>query len=63
MGPVAQGLERAAHNRLVGGSIPPGPTINFSMQQPVERKGTLEYRPQMTDAFGKLPRVTDARGE
>jgi hypothetical protein len=25
-GPVAQGLERAAHNRLVGGSIPPGPT-------------------------------------
>lgn len=26
-GPVAQRLELAAHNRLVGGSIPSGPTI------------------------------------
>src|SRR5438270_4322154 len=26
-GPVAQWLELAAHNRLVGGSSPPGPTI------------------------------------
>ena len=26
-GPVAQRLERAAHNRLVAGSIPAGPTI------------------------------------
>ena len=26
VGPVAQGLERAAHNRLVVGSIPTGPT-------------------------------------
>lgn len=35
VGPVAQGLERAAHNRLVVGSIPTGPTrppynLNFS---------------------------------
>ncbi len=27
VGPVAQGLERTAHNGLVGGSIPSGPTI------------------------------------
>ena len=27
-GPVAQWLERAAHNRLVAGSIPAGPTIS-----------------------------------
>lgn len=27
-GPVAQRLERAAHNRLVVGSIPTGPTIS-----------------------------------
>jgi hypothetical protein len=26
-GPVAQWSELAAHNRLVGGSSPPGPTI------------------------------------
>ena len=26
VGPVAQGLERTAHNGLVGGSIPSGPT-------------------------------------
>ena len=26
VGPVAQRLERAAHNRLVAGSIPAGPT-------------------------------------
>ena len=26
-GPVAQWLERSAHNRLVAGSIPAGPTI------------------------------------
>jgi hypothetical protein len=29
-GPVAQWLELAAHNRLVGGSSPPGPTNNFN---------------------------------
>ncbi len=28
-GPVAQWLEPAAHNRLVGGSSPPGPTNLF----------------------------------
>src|SRR4051812_15454486 len=27
-GPVAQWLELAAHNRLVGGSSPPGPTTH-----------------------------------
>ena len=27
LGPVAQWLERSAHNRLVAGSIPAGPTI------------------------------------
>ena len=26
-GPIAQGLEQATHNRLVGGSNPSGPTI------------------------------------
>lgn len=29
VGPVAQWLEPAAHNRLVGGSSPSGPTITF----------------------------------
>jgi hypothetical protein len=28
-GPIAQGLEQATHNRLVGGSNPSGPTISF----------------------------------
>ncbi len=30
-GPVAQWLEPAAHNRLVGGSSPSGPTISFKI--------------------------------
>jgi hypothetical protein len=30
IGPVAQWSELAAHNRLVGGSSPPGPTNNFN---------------------------------
>jgi hypothetical protein len=29
-GPVAQWLEPAAHNGLVGGSSPPGPTNNIN---------------------------------
>ncbi|CDX42953.1 hypothetical protein MPLDJ20_60059 [Mesorhizobium plurifarium] len=29
VGPVAQWLEPAAHNRLVGGSSPSGPTMTF----------------------------------
>jgi hypothetical protein len=35
-GPVAQGLERAAHNRLVAGSNPAGPTTSgiLSVQEP-----------------------------
>src|SRR4051794_13023662 len=35
-GPVAQWLELAAHNRLVGGSSPPGPTI-LSRSKPWSR--------------------------
>ena len=34
-GPVAQWLEPAAHNGLVGGSNPPGPTNDFNMLQSV----------------------------
>jgi hypothetical protein len=30
-GPVAQWLELTAHNRLVGGSSPSGPTISLTM--------------------------------
>src|SRR5579871_6236741 len=32
-GPVAQWLEPAAHNGLVGGSSPPGPTTLFNDRQ------------------------------
>lgn len=33
VGPVAQRLERAAHNRLVAGSNPAGPTTRFLSAQ------------------------------
>jgi hypothetical protein len=34
-GPVAQWLEPAAHNGLVAGSSPAGPTISFSRRRPI----------------------------
>ena len=37
VGPVAQGLERAAHNRLVVGSIPTGPTTTRQLQLGVDQ--------------------------
>src|SRR4051812_46765861 len=37
LGPVAQWSELAAHNRLVGGSSPPGPTSSFRVQDSGDR--------------------------
>ena len=42
VGPVAQWLEPAAHNRLVGGSDPPGPP--FCLKSYAEQKFTVPCR-------------------
>src|SRR5262249_38654569 len=45
IGPVAQWLEPTAHNGLVGGSNPPGPTIfnDFNVRIRFERSGMLVF--------------------
>jgi hypothetical protein len=45
-GPVAQWLEPAAHNGLVGGSSPPGPTTGFKALRP--RVNRLTPQPFLT---------------
>jgi hypothetical protein len=41
-GPVAQRLEQSAHNALVAGSNPAGPT-NFPLRHRIEKKGPRPF--------------------
>ncbi len=55
-GPVAQGLEQSAHNRLVVGSIPTGPT---KKSQLLDKKGfwIIIFVSSCYFAYGYLKRI------
>ena len=65
-GPVAQGLEQSAHNRLVVGSIPTGPTIYIEQPRGCDHGVDLYFgdvraihvhHPNMT-GFGRKGRIS-----
>jgi hypothetical protein len=54
-GPVAQWSELAAHNRLVGGSSPPGPTNKFNdLVIRSRRKDQIWQHPGSTRRFSRI---------
>ncbi len=63
-GPVAQWLEPAAHNRLVGGSSPSGPTKIFvftTLFSPVSKMRTKQFWTRFLRIFSALRPATTRR--
>ena len=63
-GPVAQRLEHAAHNRSVGGSIPPGPTTpssrNYRVRRQRENGSQITSDRPMIDSRGTKPQPRES---
>lgn len=53
-GPIAQWLEQPAHNRLVPGSIPGGPTTIMYIVYVIEDENHLRYIGQTEDIIKRL---------
>jgi hypothetical protein len=53
-GPVAQWSELAAHNRLVGGSSPPGPTIKLQRVSRLTRPPFSIHEIQNGNDYGNI---------